>query len=133
MAMASPVLGYHKVISEHITGNKYSVIYINTKGIPKSKAKKEAIKKAAELTKSNGYRYFIIESGAEIFVGDFEHNSSKTAPSSHYEELAINEGSSRKNVFAGPAGNKKMVSGYKLTIRLFEDKPYRKSRDAYNY
>lgn len=129
-ANASPDIS-DRYIDYHIEGDKFAVVYVNTDKSSKSRAKRYAMQRAAEVTADNGYRYFKIDSEGEVAVAE-SRAPRQRYPTNLYQELIIEGDFGRQDDYGvvDYPYRSGVYPAYKLVIICYDEKPRGRSYDA---
>ena len=122
----------NRFITYKLDGNRYAVVYVAVEKTSLSQSRDYALKKAAELTRDSGYRYFKVDSDEEVMIA---HKA--PTPDTHefhqnlYEELIIQQDFGRNPYAPGEyPQNPRLFPGRKLTITCYEEDPGKGAIDA---
>ncbi|MBS0619975.1 MAG: hypothetical protein JSS61_00755 [Verrucomicrobia bacterium] len=117
-------------IDYQIEGNTYAVVIVQD-GISLSSAKERAMKRAAEVAKKNGYRYFSIVSESEVQAVRSKRN---TQPQGNlYYDLIESDNFGRERFEDASPGGTRFYPAYRITFDCFQEKPSNQSFDACSY
>jgi len=119
-------------ISYNTGGDSFAVIYVNGDEKVSGKAKKYAMKRAAEIAVQNDFRYFTIDSEKEVMVARSDTENGQRFPGNMYQELIV-EGDFEptpdyRTRNLPPATG--LYPGYKLNITCYKEKPGMRAVDA---
>jgi hypothetical protein len=96
----------------------YAIIYVNQANVSRSRAKKLAMRKAAEVGRANGYRFYTVENREDVTVG--RSTGGRKAPRNIYQELIVEDdfgpSTSDDPIYYRGAGTRR---GYKITVKYY--------------
>jgi len=123
-----------QTIHYQVEGNKYAVVIVED-GVSQKEAKEYAMKKAAEVARDNGYRYFTIESEGEVAVAKSEKDfpSEQSMPRNLYYELIQSGNFGRDRVTSGDVAPVGMYNGYRMVFSCYKEAPSGRAVDACKY
>jgi hypothetical protein len=122
-------------IDYRIRNNQYAVVYVDSSSkASESTMRKKAMQRAAEITKDHGYRYFSVEDEQSVYVGR-SYSPEQGPPTNLYQELIVERGFSRDRYNSDMSSYRRsgIFPAYKMTIRMYEDKPARNAEDVCKY
>jgi hypothetical protein len=113
-------------IESRIGDAQYEVVIVEDDGISRREAGQYAMQRAADVTRSNGYRYFVIEDEGQVIV--FKGSGmSEEVPQNMYYSM-VQEGSS----YYEPTKSQqiKKLPAYRIRFACYEEKPSRHAIDT---
>jgi len=124
----------NRSIEYHVDGDKYAVVIVKD-GLSESEAREMAMQKAADMTVSNGYRYFTVESQSEVSLikSDKQYPSQESMPRNIYYELIQSGNFGREPIRSGDFSTASMATGYKVTFTCSKERSSEKALDACSY
>jgi hypothetical protein len=120
-----------RTMQYQIDPNKYAVIVIQD-DISEEIAKKEAMRKAAEMTLANGYRYFVIESESEAMAARSNSDNFNRQPANIYYELIQSGNFGRERVDQPQPPMGEAIPGWRIEFSTYKD-PVTNGVDACQY
>jgi hypothetical protein len=119
------------VIDYQIEDNEYAVVIVQEEGMSNADAKKQALKKAAQMTKAHHFRYFLVEK--EEHVQAISRNSSSSnsqMPSNTYYQLIQGGSYGSSQYEAHQFSVEEAYPAYRITFTCYAEKPSNKAIDA---
>lgn len=105
-----------------IADNKYSVIYIEKEKISKEDARNNALIRAAQIAKENGYRYFIIDAEEDVMVA-YSTPSPNPFPENLYEQEIVEGNFGRQELQNKTPQPTNLYPGLKVKITCYKEMP----------
>lgn len=105
-----------------IGDNKYSVVYIEKEKISRDEARNNALVRAAEIAKENGYRYFVIDSDEDVMVAHTTPNND-AFPHNLYEEEIIEGNFGRQALQNKTPEPTNLYQGVKVKVTCYKEMP----------
>lgn len=114
-----------QIVDYQINDNTYAVVVPEDEGVSKSQAVQFAKQKAAEITVSNGGRYFTIQSEqqTQMIKSNKDWPSSQDVPGNMYQELIIEGNFGRDSIQRNSPPTSSIVPAYRLVFQIHEKKP----------
>jgi hypothetical protein len=114
-----------QTIEYQMDEDRYAVVIVQTQGMSDEEAKKFALQKAAEKTRSQNLRYFTIESEGKVQAmrsSDTADDNSPSPRNMYYELIQSgNFGRDRFEDEKSSQGN--IYSGYRIVFKCYSEKP----------
>jgi hypothetical protein len=114
--------------------NRYAVIYVergdDTDG---ASAKEMAMRRAAEVTKNNGYSYFQIEKEQKVEVASASSPSNPFGTNIYEEKIIQGDTGTTSFEQRTEPQTGGIYPGYKITFKVFKEKPSGSSYAACDY
>jgi hypothetical protein len=114
--------------------NKFTVIAIQKEGMDEQDAKKAAMNRAAELTKTNGFRYFRLkkEYTTTILHTDPTEDVYRF-PGNLYQEDIQEQGFNRDRIYERQGIGAQSYPAYRVEFECYDKNPGRGAYDACDY
>ncbi len=128
----STVYGFlgNKLIEYPLVGAQYAVLVVMD-GVSENDAKRLARQRAAEVTVSQGNRYFTVDSMKEVVVLKSDDSfSNQRFYGNMYQELIIQKDFGRDSIRNRTGPNTNQYPAIRLVFTMYEDQPNHRAIDA---
>jgi hypothetical protein len=115
-----------------IEGDQYGVVAVQESGMSASDVRKKAMQRAAEVTVSNGARYFVIQKEQQTQIVQSDKSDQNAFGGNMYQELII-EHDFGKESLSKQTPNAGVRPALRLVFQIYKDKPNAKAIDACKY
>jgi len=115
------------------SSREFILIYVNKSKISRSKARKKALQKAAEVTVDEGYRYFTIDEERVVQIASSNGNYEEQPRNYYQEKIIESDFGSNREARSKTLPSTRVYSGYKIKISCYKQKPFKKAKDACRY
>lgn len=121
--ICSSLTAADNLLDYQVEDNTYAVVYIESDATSRCEAREQALKRAAELAQSNGYRYIVINAEQKVQVAKF-NSPSHPFHDNMYQELIIEKDRGRNSISQRSLPpNNPIYPGLKITYSCFRDLP----------
>jgi len=119
----APLADEQTTIEYRIEDGSYAIVVPQQEGFSQEQTKQLAMKKAAELAKSYGYRYFSVEQERTVQVARTNQSPGANAPRNLYYEAIQSENFGREQIMQESQQYPELLPAYKLIIQCYKDNP----------
>ena len=121
-----------RVIEYQVGGNEYGVVVVQEEGTNLSQAKQLALKKAAQITQENDFRYFTIEKEDVVRALSTDNPSYSNQPPPHnkYYVMIESENFGRAQFEDQTPAQTGVYPAYRILFKCYAEKPSQEAIDS---
>ncbi|MBS0606768.1 MAG: hypothetical protein KF898_06080 [Parachlamydiales bacterium] len=127
-----PTASDQQTIEYQMDKDQYAVVIVQTQEMSDEEAKKFALQKAAEKTRSQNLRYFTIESEGKVQAMRSSSTADDNSPSPRnmYYELIQSGNFGRDRFEDERVPQENVYSGYRIVFKCYSEKPNSEAVDV---